>query len=524
MRFPSLLSLGGLATLVSIAVADPIAYQVQTPPLTTDWTYKVGTNPWPEHPRPQLQRASWKNLNGLWTYQQASSNSSMSSPPSGQLKSQIMIPSCVESGLSGIQQLNPDFMWFRTNFTVPAGWKGDSVLLNFEAVDYEATVWVNGAQIGHNVGGYNRFTIDVTANVKIGGGQNDLLVFVRDPTDTEIIPIGKQAASPSHIFYRACSGIWQTVWLEKAPADRIQQLDVAGDMNGTLTVTAHSTGQVGAKVQVTVNGLNGLQIAKATGTADKQFKFQVPNVQLWSPDHPNLYNITVDMAGDVVHSYTGFRTISRGVVNGVQRPLLNGEFIFLFATLDQGFWPDGLYLAPNRDAMESDIKMLKNLGFNMIRKHIKYEPDLFYRSCDELGIMLMQDMPSMPADTNARPPTAADTAEWQRQYEVLINEHVSYPSIISWIIINEGWGQSRQPPWPEALLTEYTRTFDPTRLIDATTGWFDHGYGDFSDNHHYANPQCGTPFYSIQSIPYDPTRIGFQGEFGGIGEEQPIQQ
>ena len=195
-----------------------------------------------------------------------------------------------------------------------------------------------------------------------------MLVFVKDLSDQEINPVGKQAANPSHIFYRACSGIWQTVWIEKAPANYIQQLDVSGDMHGQLTVNAHTTGSTGKKVEVTVEDSKGLSIAKGSGTSDKPFTFKVPGVKLWSPDSPNLYNIIVKMGSDTVESYTGFRTISSGVVNGVQRPLLNGEFVFLFAPLDQGFWPDGLYLPPNRDAMEFDIKFLKDLGFNMIRK------------------------------------------------------------------------------------------------------------------------------------------------------------
>ncbi|EHK99334.1 putative Beta-galactosidase [Glarea lozoyensis 74030] len=218
------------------------------------------------------------------------------------------------------------------------------------------------------------------------------------------------------------------------------------------------------------------------------------------------------------------------MVGGVERPLLNGKFIFIFGTLDQGYWPDGLYTPPNREAMVYDIETLKNLGFNMLRKHIKVENALFYQACDQMGIMIIQDMPSLrPLQSYTGPncenipylPNVEQQVEFDRQLEVLVNQHKSYPSIVTWVIYNEGWGQVTTT-YPEFGLTDRVRQLDPTRLIDSTSGWYDHGAGDFSDNHHYANPQCGSPFYSIQSSPYDPTRIGFQGEFGGIGHNLSI--
>ncbi|KND87192.1 Beta-glucuronidase [Tolypocladium ophioglossoides CBS 100239] len=518
----------GLILLHSLATAhsppntkrSPVPYKVQTPPLDTDWTYKVGTNPWPEHPRPQLRRDVWQSLNGIWTYQAAASTAAVSSPPSGPLDREVMIPSCIESALSGIQELNGTNMWFARSFQVPKSWDGNTTLLNFEAVDYEATVFVNGVNAGNNVGGYFRFSIDVTKLVKYGQ-DNQLLVFVYDPTDLDVIPVGKQTKNPRHIWYGPCSGIWQTVWMESVASNYVTQLDVSAGMDGTVALTAHSSQNKGAPVKLSILDADGHEVATQSGTSDKELKVKMGSPKLWSPSSPNLYNITVTMGDDEVHSYTGFRTISTGIVKGVQRPLLNGEFIFIFGTLDQGFWPDGLYSPPSREAMIYDLKMLKSLGFNMLRKHIKVESDLFYQACDEIGLMVFQDMPSLPADDI---PNAAQQQEFQRQLEILINEHKSYPSIVTWIIYNEGWGQLLGPPYPEAQLTEVVRNIDPTRLIDSTTGWFDHGFGDFSkltgrhqDNHHYANPQCGTPFYSIPSSPHDPKRIGFQGEFGGIG-------
>ncbi|KAK0730211.1 glycoside hydrolase family 2 protein [Lasiosphaeris hirsuta] len=470
---------------------SPAPYRLLTPLLDTPWTAKVGTLPWPQHPRPLLYRDHWQTLNGIWT------------------------------ALSGIMVNGVTYMWFATTFTTPSGWPtGQRLLLNFEAVDYEATVFVNGAQVGFNRGGYFRFTVDITDNVN-PDGENALLVFVFDPTDSSPyhIPNGKQTTSPSHIFYTPCTGIWQPVWLESAPSSYITSMNFAADMEGTVTATIHSGTGGSNPVEISILDDDGSVVSTQSAVSDETFTFTVPSPKLWSPDSPNLYNITVKMGADNVSSYTGFRTISSGTVNGIQRPLLNGKFVFQFGTLDQGYWPDGIYLPPTLEAMVYDLGLLKGLGMNMVRKHIKVEPDLFYQACDRLGLLVIQDMPCMPATVSMEtsPPDAAEQAEFERQIEVLINEHKSYPSIVTWVIYNEGWGQLREASHPEFPITTRIRELDPTRLIDATTGWFDHGAGDFSDNHHYAEPQCGTPFYSTPSSPYDPNRIGLQGEFGGIG-------
>ncbi|KAJ5897493.1 hypothetical protein N7504_007781 [Penicillium tannophilum] len=513
--------------------ARAAGYALKEPPLTTPWTDKVGTDPWPEYPRPQMQRSQWQNLNGVWQYQNASSLAAVQNPPFGQdLAQEVLIPSCLESGLSGIQGEYMIYSWFSTSFKVPKDWHGQNILLNFGAVDYEATVFVNGKEAGFHRGGYFRFTLDVTSFLK-PGQQNELLVFVHDPTDDGdyVIPIGKQTHRPSHIFYTPCSGIWQSVWIEAAPQNHISELDIDGNMEGQVNMTVHtSSANITTSVQVVVHDGENV-VATYRGPTNQPFQFKVDSPKLWSPSSPNLYNITVTLGKDQVQSYTGFRTISKGTVDGVVRPLLNGEFIFMFGTLDQGFWPDGIYTAPTKEAMVYDLQMLKNLGFNMVRKHIKVEPELFYRACDELGLLVIQDMPALrPIQSRTLAnctsqtilPNAAQQAEFSRQLEVLVNQHKSFPSIATWIIYNEGWGQLTDY-YPEFELTDRVRQLDPTRLVDSTTGWYDHGAGDFSDNHHYANPQCGTPFYSTSSSPYDETRIGFQGEFGGIGNNVSIE-
>ncbi|GIJ98269.1 hypothetical protein Aspvir_000385 [Aspergillus viridinutans] len=509
-------------------------YAPKVPPLDTDWTSKVGTNPWPEYPRPQLERSEWQSLNGIWQYQNASGLEAVQAPPFGQaLANEVLIPSCLESALSGIQGNHTLYSWLSTTFTVPKPWKHQNVLLNFGAVDYEATVFVNGKQAGFNRGGYFSFTLDITQFVSFDGA-NELLVFVHDPTDSGdyVIPIGKQRLIPAHIFYTPCSGIWQSVWIESAPANYITELDISAGMDGQVNVTAVSASGGSTPVDITIfDGASDKQVASHKGTSDQPFSFKVESPKLWSPDSPTLYNISVKMGADEVKSYTGFRTISKGTVNGILRPLINGEFTFVFGTLDQGYWPDGIYTPPNREAMVYDLHFLKSLGFNMLRKHIKVEPALFYRACDEIGLLVVQDMPSLrPLQSRKLPnctdqtilPDAVQQQEFSRQLELLVKQHKSYPSIFTWVIYNEGWGQLTDY-YPEIELTERVRQLDPTRLVDATTGWTDHGQGDFSDNHHYSYPQCGTPFYSIQSSPRDPSRIAIQGEFGGVGTNVSIE-
>ncbi|OLN97057.1 Beta-glucuronidase 1 [Colletotrichum chlorophyti] len=501
--------------------AEP--YKLQTPPLDTEWTSKVGTNPWPEYPRPQLRRDTWLNLNGIWTFRAASGRDDVNHPPSSRtLDREVLIPSCIESAISGLQELDITHFWLATTFRLPNNWGNQTVLLNFEAVDYEATVFINGKKAGFHRGGYFRFTIDATQYIN-REGDNTLLVFVFDPTDGDgyVVPIGKQTRNPSHIFYRSCSGIWQTVWMETVPTIHITQLDVAADHKGNVNVLVHSSSNTSSEVRVSVIDVNRKTVAESTGNSGTAFNFTVPSPSVWSPSHPNLYNVSVRMGNDTVMSYTGFRTISTGIVGGVKRPLLNGEFIFMFGPLDQGYWPDGLHTPPSLEAMNYDLKVIKNLGMNMLRKHIKVEPDLFYHSCDVMGLLVIQDMPSLTANA-ARLPNAEQQAEFERQLQIMIQEHKSYTSIVTWTIYNEGWGQLRNAPYPEQHLVEVVRGIDPTRLINANSGWFDHGFGDFSDNHHYANPQCGTPFYSLASSPYDKGRIGFQGEFGGIGHNVTV--
>ncbi|KAF2278897.1 putative hydrolase [Westerdykella ornata] len=549
MRFFScfLSSLGvtfALAATNLNARANTAPYELKNGPLDTPWTQKVGTNPWPEYPRPLLERKDWKNLNGVWQYQNTNADG-INQPPFGvDLPQSVLVPFCLESALSGVMESNRLYSWYRTHFDVPREWPaGNRVLLNFGAVDYEATVFVNGKKVTTHTGGYWSFTVDITDQLS-KDGPNELLVFVDDPTDKDMvqIPIGKQTLSPSHIFYTPCSGIWQTVWIESAPSTYISNLQITADMHGKVEVKVEASDESKLPIEVTLHEPRigkpterrddkSEPIAKGTGST---LTFNVDSPKLWSPDSPNLYDMEIKYGNDTIKSYIGFRTISRGVVEGVERPLLNGEFVFQFGTLDQGFWPDGIYTAPSVEAMTYDLETLKKIGYNMVRKHIKVEPALFYRACDELGLLVIQDMPSLRTqviDPNTRPdcpgwtPVAdpKTTQEFGRQLELMIQQLRSYPSIVTWVIYNEEWGQPRVNPPAEFEMVDRIRKHDTTRLINSVSGWHDHGAGDFHDNHHYANPQCGTPFYSRVATPYDPKRIAIQGEFAGIGHNASFE-
>ncbi|KAK7034516.1 hypothetical protein VNI00_012363 [Paramarasmius palmivorus] len=506
--------------------AEEAQYALVEPKLRTPWTESVSSNPdsaWAEYPRPQLRRATWANLNGVWEFERADSRDSVSSVPVGRtLEQRILVPFCIESGLSGIA-LQSKFSWYRRTFSVPSDFPSDeNTILHFAAVDYHTTVFVNGQEVGTHTGGYDKFSFDITGFLTEDRNDNELIVFVYDPTDGEgeNIPIGKQRIIPSHIFYTPCSGIWQTVSLESVPSqEHIAAIQLRAFADGTINTTVSTSS--GSSTPVTLSVLspadNNQVLFTANGTSNQPFVFkaEIADLQLWTPDTPNLYNISVTVGEDTVTTYTGFRTVEKKEVNGVQRFVLNGKPIFQFGPLDQGYWPDGLHSPPSYDAMVWDLEYIKSLGMNFLRKHIKVEPDLFYYAADKLGLILMQDMPAL----NIAGVNDAQQAEFERQLDIMVESHLSFPSILSFVIYNEGWGQ--RSGHPERYLTPHLQSIIAGhQLINAISGWNDEwppSTGDFHDNHHYSTPQCGTPFNSLPSSPFDNTRIGFQGEFGGVG-------
>ncbi|KAJ7207304.1 glycoside hydrolase family 2 protein [Mycena rebaudengoi] len=510
---------------------EDAVYKLVEPKLKTPWTDDVAANPdkaWAEYPRPRLQRKTWLNLNGVWEFQFAGGPNDVNDLPTNKtLNQRILVPFCVESGLSGIA-LQSVYSWYRREFSVPSTFE-QNVVLHFAAVDYKTSVFVNGQKVGEHTGGYDKFAFDITSFVN-KNGTNELILFNYDPTegDDELIPIGKQRRNPSHIFYTPCSGIWQTVSIESVPSteyitDISFRASANGGVNTTITTSTNSSSEV--TIHVLDPSDNSKTIFTTTGAANSPFSFTVyPAPKTWSPDVPNLYNLTITVGDDTVQSYTGFRTVERKEVDGVQRFVLNGEPLFQFGPLDQGFWPDGLHSPPSYEAMVFDLKYIKNLGMNFLRKHIKVEPDLFYQAADQLGLSIMQDMPA----TDLRAPTPAQQVEWERQLNIMLRSHTSFPSVLTFMLFNEGWGQLQSGPEIE-LTPRVAAILSGHQLINSVSGWDDWGYrnhnlsvGDFHDNHHYSSPQCGAPFYSLPSTPNDPNRIAFQGEFGGVGVNTTI--
>ncbi|GAA3903339.1 PA14 domain-containing protein [Streptomyces lannensis] len=474
--------------------------------LRTKWADDVTpANAHREYPRPQLTRDAWQNLNGSWQFAAATAGEK---PPVGRkLAEQILVPYPVESQLSGMER-HEDRMWYRRTFTVPPGWKiGDNkrLQLNFGAVDWQAEVYVNGTKVAEHKGGYDKFSADITDALKPGRSQ-ELIVGVYDPTDAangENPPIGKQRLDPSGIWYTPTSGIWQTVWLEPVARDHVDQLKLTPHVDsGTLTVEPQG---VRDGVSVTATAYDGKhKVATATGRTGEPLSLRIPHARLWSPDHPFLYDLRVSVGADRVGSYFGMRSIEVQKIDGVPRTVLNGKPVFMMATLDQGFWPDGLYTAPSDEALAYDLKMHKNMGFNAVRKHIKVEPDRWFYWADRLGLLVWQDMPAMTAGVN--PSTAART-EYEHEMKEMIDEHISSPAVVMWVVFNEGWGQ-----YDIGRVASQAKSWDPSRLVNNMSGinlGNDGGAGDIMDEHGYPSP-------ALPPHP-DGQRALVSGEYGGLG-------
>ena len=485
--------------------ANKSTYQLSTP-----WGEKVTpANAHREYPRPQLTRSDWKNLNGSWQFAAAKAGEQ---PPVGRkLAEKILVPYPVESQLSGIER-HEDRMWYRRTFTVPSDWKIGSakrLQLNFGAVDWRSEVYVNGTKVAEHKGGYDKFSADVTDALKPGRTQ-ELIVGVYDPTDAangENPPVGKQRLDPSGIWYTPSSGIWQTVWMEPVATDHVDSLKLTPDAGaGTLTVDPQG---VRPGLAVTATAYDGKRkVATVSGRTGSPLTLKIKNPRLWSPDDPFLYDLKVSVGADRVSSYFGMRSIAVENVNGTPRTVLNGKPVFMMATLDQGFWPDGLHTAPSDKALAYDLKMHKAMGFNSVRKHIKVEPDRWFYWADRLGLLVWQDMPAMTAGVN---PSTAARAEYELEMKQMIDEHISSPSIVMWVTFNEGWGQ-----YDVGRIATQAKAWDPTRLVNNQSGLnlgADGGTGDIMDEHGYPSP-------ALPPRP-DGKRATVMGEYGGLGLAVP---
>jgi hypothetical protein len=499
------------ALAITLSPGNAADWKPAPGPLLTRWAKEVSPDKvHPEYPRPQMVRKDWLNLNGLWQLAFAKEGEA---PPLGKdLAERILVPFPVESALSGVMK-PAERLWYRRSFTVPKSWDGKRVLLHFGAVDWEATVWVNGKEQGQHRGGYDAFTFDITDVLKPGQEQ-ELIVGVWDPTDRGTQPRGKQVIRPQGIYYTPTTGIWQTVWLEPVAELSIESIKIVPKVDQKLVGISVQTRGKGLKPVVLGNVKAGLTVvASGSGGANTTTWFRVEQPRLWSPDSPFLYDVelTLEDEGktlDRVRTYFGMRQIEVGKDDkGTTRLLLNGKFLFQLGPLDQGFWPDGLYTAPTDEALKYDIEITKKLGFNLARKHVKVEPERWYYWCDKLGLLVWQDMPSGDRGVDPGKGEITRSPESARQYEVelkrMIDGRHNHPCIVMWVVFNEGWGQ-----FDTARITNWTREYDPTRLVDCASGWNDMKVGDVHDIHVYPGPGAPDP---------EPQRAAVLGEFGGLG-------
>ena len=473
----------------------------------TRWANKVNAkNPLPEYPRPQLVRSDWLNLNGVWQYQSGAEGDAL--PTGKTLSGAILVPFPVESALSGVME-HHDRLWYRRTFTVPPKWKGKQLMLRFGAVDYEAEVFVNGKSVGTHKGGYLPFGFDVTPYLS-GDGPQELIVRVFDPTDLGGQPRGKQTLNPGGIMYTPTTGIWQTVWLEPTERVAVDNLHFVPDVDGhAVRVTVNvpnATPSTRAVVQIKAGGQT---VQEVTVTPNQETAVPLAIVHLWSPSEPFLYDVEVKLRDgetqtDRVTSYFGMRKVSLARVGGFQKILLNDEFVFQIGPLDQGFWPDGIYTPPTEDALKADLQSMKTLGFNMVRKHIKVEPARWYYWADKMGLLVWQDMPSANSYTDK--PQPLDKEAYRDQLNGVVTTLWNAPSIIMWVVFNEGQGRH-----DTASLVDAVKKLDPSRLANRDSGA---GYetnedvGDVDDVHSYPPPNFP---------PQSPNQALVCGEYGGIG-------
>ena len=484
--------------------------------IMTEWGENLDpSNVHQEYPRPQMVRERWANLNGFWKYAITPADTEPVA-----MDGQILVPFAVESALSGVGRFvsENEALWYEREFTVPRGWNGDRVILNFGAVDWKAEVYVDGQKAGEHTGGYTPFSFDIT-DLLANGRKHTLKLKVTDGTDKWFQPRGKQVSRPHGIWYTAVTGIWQTVWMEAVPAAHVNSYYAEADIDaGTLSVTVDAEVEAGDIVKIQLLA-DGAPVAEGEG---KEVTLAVPDMKLWSPSDPYLYDLVIKVVRDgkeidSVKGYTAMRKISYAQdESGHKRMLLNNEPLFQYGPLDQGWWPDGLYTAPTDEALAFDIVKTKEMGYNLIRKHVKVEPARWYWHCDRLGMLVWQDMPSI-ADNSTNvwdnrtykrgtdtPVTDEGKANYYNEWAEIIEDFKGFPCIVCWVPFNEAWGQ-----FDTDKVVKFTRSLDPSRLINyASGGNFVKCSGDIIDLHNYPHPDMYL---------YDKDYINVLGEYGGIG-------
>ena len=486
--------------------------------------------PLPEYPRPLLDRADWLNLNGPWQYAVIESDADDLAEQAlpTEFKGEIIVPFAIETPASGVQRaFTPEqTLVYRRHIELPADWAGQQVALNFEAVDHECVIFLDGKIVGRHTGGYLPFSIVLPAGTTGG----ELVVAVRDPSDTGGQPYGKQALKPNAIWYTATSGIWGTVWAEPLPANPIDRVlaEALPGLDG-FTITVDSAEPAGFEVEIELAPGRHLT---AAGTTGSPLQVRVPEPRLWSPAEPHRYRLVVRSGQDRVESWAALRRVEIGPIPGARRRerdavLLNGEPVFLNTPLDQGYWPETGMTPPTDGALVFDLEAMRELGFNGVRKHIKVESRRFYDHADRLGMLVVQDfvnggrprvtiaesriviaLDAHRGDTSRRAHAKAGrrNARNRIEYEYFVAELIEHlrghPSVVCWVIFNEAWGQ-----YDTDRIEAWVRRLDPTRLIDAASGWYDQGGGDFRSRHRYVLP--------LMRPPRRDRRPYFISEFGG---------
>ena len=483
-----------------------IKWEMKTAPLMSIFAKDVDpSNVWGEYPRPQMERKDWQCLNGIWNFQPLFTEKE--GMPEDVYNFEILVPYPVESALSGIMKDYRRFAYKRT-FTVPEAWKERRLLIHFEAVDCECEVFVNGQSVGTHAGGYEPFEFDVT-DYLTDENEQELVVKVYDATDYGNYARGKQTLFPGGIMYTSTSGIWQSVWMEPVEETYIERYTVVPDIdNSSIAVNVTTKGNSTTKALITVKDGDKV-VATAEVATDKKNNINIPDAKLWSPDSPFLYDLYITLVEngetlDEVKGYFGMRKISLGKVGEYTKMFLNNEPLFHIGPLDQGFWPDGLYTAPTDAAMLYDIQKTKEMGFNMIRKHIKIEPRRWYYHCDRLGLLVWQDMPSPNSYSSITPPPL-DKTKFKKELRAMMDNLYNSPCIIMWVIFNES--QARHDI---ETLVNYVKTVDPSRLVNQDSQYGVHSsyIGDVWDIHHYPNPAyVSCPNKSLANV---------CGEYGGL--------
>lgn len=470
-------------------------------------------SPLQEYPRMQLQRDSYLNLNGIWEYQIVGKDEE----PRYDRWQQIVVPFALGSYLSGTNETLDEnhTLWYRKQFAYKP--TSLSTWLNFEAVDQECVVYVNGVEVGQHSGGYAPFSLDISGTIKY---QNSLMVKVNDPSDKGIYAYGKQRLNHSGMWYTPSSGIWQSVWIEDIPKHAIYDLKITPDYDKGV-VLIDMAGNF-SQAAITIGGSG--EVVHRGLTTQKHYEAPIPNMHAWTPEDPYLYDIYIQTEDDIVKSYFGMRKFSVGTdAKGITRFMLNNRPYFFSGLLDQGYISDGLMTFPSDQAMIDEILKVKELGFNMIRKHIKVEARRWYYHCDRLGILVMQDMPSggqfdfknmgvLPTigmrrmsdidnDKLGRS-TLEEKKAYYHELDEMLDNLYNCVSLFAWVPFNEGWGQ-----FNSEQITAHIKEYDDTRLVDSASGWHDQGCGDFFSMHNY--------FFHYKQKKDKYNRICVLSEFGG---------